>query len=207
MTQVPHSQSAPRIVEEESARADFYEFMSGLLAHPPSDLLLNNIGSLDPAEGEIGSAIETLKRLAARADSQSASREFHDLFIGVGRGELMPFGSYYMTGFLNEKPLAKLRQDMMTLRIEREQNVYEPEDNIATLFEIMAGLIRGRFGEPASVAMQRDFFNRHVAPWAHHFFSDLETAKNSVLYAPIGTLGRLFMEIEREAFRMEGVPS
>lgn len=199
--------STSALPDEERLRAEFYEFLSGLLAAPPSLEVLEGIGRLEAGDGEIGAAIANLKRIAARSTPKTASHEFHDLFIGLGRGELMPFASYYLTGFLNEKPLAKLRQDMIRLRVEREENVFEPEDNIASLFEIMAGLIRGRFGEPAPLAEQRAFFNTHVASWAHHFFSDLERAKNSVLYAPIGTLGRLFVEIEREAFRMEGQPS
>ena len=86
--------------------------------------------------------------------------------------------------------------------ITRAQNVYEPEDNIASLMEMMGGMIVGRFGTPATLEDQKTFFNKHIAPWAAHFFSDLEAAKNSVLYASLGTLGRAFMEIEREAFRM-----
>ena len=91
---------------------------------------------------------------------------------------------------------------MTSLRIARSLNVFEPEDNIASLLEMMAGMITGRFGEPVSLDQQRDFFNRHIGPWAGHFFSDLEGAKNSVFYAPIGAIGRVFIEIEQEAFRM-----
>ena len=116
----------------------------------------------------------------------------------------MPYASYYLTVFLNEKPLAGLRRDMARLGVQRAPNVFEPEDNIASLCEIMAGLIRGRFRDAAPLAEQRRFHNTHVAPWAGHFFSDLEAARNSVLYAPVGAIGRAFMEIEREAFRMAG---
>ena len=84
----------------------------------------------------------------------------------------------------------------------RAQNVFEPEDNIASLMEMMAGMIVARFGTPASIDDQKQFFNKHIAPWAGHFFTDLEGAKNSVLYASVGSVGRAFMEIEREAFRM-----
>ena len=91
---------------------------------------------------------------------------------------------------------------MAALRIERAPTVFEPEDNIASLMEMMAGLIRGRFGPPATLAAQRDFFAAHVAPWAAHFFADLEGARASILYAPVGAAGRAFVEIEREAFRM-----
>ena len=134
----------------------------------------------------------------------NVEREFNDLFIGIGRGELLPFASYYLTGFLNEKPLATLRKDMADLSIARAPNVYEPEDNIASLMEMMAGLIDGRFGAPASLEKQREFFNRHIAPWAGHFYSDLEKARGSVFFLPVGTLGRIFIDIEREAFRLGG---
>ena len=123
-------------------------------------------------------------------------------FIGLGRGELLPYASFYITGFLNEKPLAALRSDMAALGIQRSENVYEPEDNIASLMEMMGALIVGRFGEPRPVEAQREFFNKHIGPWAGHFFTDLEGAKNSVFYGSVGQVGRLFMEIECEAFRM-----
>ena len=93
---------------------------------------------------------------------------------------------------------------MSRLGLARADNVFEPEDNIASLMEMMGALIVGRFGAPAPLPAQRDFFNRQIAPWAGHFFSDLEAAKNSVFYAPVGTVGRLFMEIESEGFRMSG---
>ena len=128
--------------------------------------------------------------------------QFNQLFIGLTRGELLPYGSYYLTGFLHEKPLAALRNDMRRLGIERAPNVYEPEDNIASLCEMMAGLIRGTFGAGSSESTERDFYNAHIAPWAGHFFTDLEGAKASVFYAPVGAIGRTFTEIEREAFRM-----
>jgi TorA maturation chaperone TorD len=114
----------------------------------------------------------------------------------------LPYASYYLTGFLNEKPLATLRRDMAVRGITRAQNVYEPEDNIASLLEMMGGLVVGRFGAPATLSDQREFFNKHISPWAAHFFSDLEAAKNSVLYASVGAVGKAFMAIEAESFRM-----
>ena len=96
---------------------------------------------------------------------------------------------------------------MARLGIARSPNVFEPEDNIASLFEIMAGLVAGAFGPPASIALQREFFDRHIDSWAEHFFVDLENAKNSVFYAPVGTVGRTFIEIERESFRLAGEPT
>jgi len=92
---------------------------------------------------------------------------------------------------------------MAGLRINRAPNVYEPEDNIASLLEMMGGMITGRFGEAVSLEQQATFFSKHIGSWAGHFFSDLEVAKSSVFYAPVGSTGKAFMEIEREAFRMD----
>jgi TorA maturation chaperone TorD len=192
------------IPEEDRARADLYGFLSALLAEPPQRDLIKRTAALTGDATPLGQAVVSLARLASVATPTSVEREFNDLFIGLGRGELLPYASYYMTGFLNEKPLATLRQDMNTLRIARAPNVYEPEDNIASLMEMMAGLISGEFGTPTAVSRQREFFNRHIGPWARHFFTDLEAVKGSVFYAPVGAVGRLFMDIEREAFRMSG---
>lgn len=202
MTQAAQTQLT--IPQEDKLRADLYDFLAALLTGPPSRGLLEQAARLTGDTSPLGQAIGTLANLAGKTTERGAEREFTDLFIGLGRGELVPFASYYMTGFLNEKPLAALRNDMAARAIKRAPNVHEPEDNIASLMEMMAGLIEGRFGAPASLPQQREFFNRHISPWAGHFFSDLEAAKTSVFYAPVGTIGRLFMEIEREAFRMAG---
>ena len=188
--------------EEDVLRASLYDLLGALLARPPSRELIDKVAGLTGDDGELGRSVRALARLAKATTESSAEREFNRLFIGVGRGELLPYASYYMTGFLNEKPLAVLRNAMSRLSIERAPNVFEPEDNIASLCEMMAGLILGRFGEPASLSAQKDFFSAHIGPWAGHFFADLEGAKGSVFYAPVGAIGRAFMEIEREAYRM-----
>ncbi|MEO0763476.1 MAG: molecular chaperone TorD family protein, partial [Pseudomonadota bacterium] len=171
---------------------------------PPSRALIDQVSGLSGDETALGQGIGALSRVARATTEQAAEREFNALFIGLGRGELLPFGSYYMTGFLHEKPLAVLRADMGRLMITRAPNVYEPEDNMASLCEMMAGLIRGRFGEPASLETQKDFYFAHLAPWAGPFFDDLAAARQSVFYAPVGQVGSVFMGIEREAFRLGG---
>jgi len=188
--------------EEDVLRADLYDLLATLLSRPPSKDLIKQVSELTGDGGDLGLAINALSRLARQMTQHSVEDEFNTLFIGLTRGELLPYASYYMTGFLNEKPLAVLRNTMARHSIERAPNVYEPEDNIASLCEMMAGLIRGRFGNPADLSSQKDFFSAHIAPWAEHFFTDLEGAKASVFYAPVGTIGRAFMNIEREAFRM-----
>ena len=197
------AEATPAIAEEDRLRAEVYGLLAVALARPPSSEFLTALAGLEGDETPLGKGIGALSRLARLTSPEKASREFHDLFIGLGRGELLPYASYYMTGFLHEKPLAKLRADMTRIGVERSADVKEPEDNIASLMEIVQGLILGTFRKPADLAEQRDFFNTHISPWAGHFFSDLEGAKASVFYAPVGTIGGQFMEIERTAFRME----
>jgi TorA maturation chaperone TorD len=188
---------------EDQARADLYALLSSLLLEIPTQDVLNKLSQLEGGESDIGSAISALARVARSVDAGSVEREYNVIFIGVGRGDILPYASYYLTGFLHEKPLADLRATMRRLGLKRSEGVVEPEDHLGTLCEMMAGLITGAFGEPASLAIQKEFFNAHIAPWAAHCFSDLEKAENAVLYAPVGSLGRALMDIENEAFRFE----
>lgn len=195
--------AAHLLPEEDQIRADVYDLLAALLARAPSLALLKSCAALEGGEGPIGAAFARLAERAAQMDAARADREYTDLFIGVGRGELLPYASFYLTGFLNEKPLATLRSDMAALGIARADSTSDPEDHIASLCDIMAGLIRGRYRGPASLAQQRDFFNRHLAPWAGHFFDDLEKAVHAGLYAPVGALGAAFVEIEKTGFRLQ----
>ena len=190
------------LAEEDRQRAELYNFLGLMLSAPPSDALLKQTAALEGGDTPLGLAITGLARVAARSSAAQVEREYNALFIGLGRGELLPYASFYLTGFLNEKPLARLRADMARLGLRRAANVFEPEDNIASLLEMMAGLIDGRFGKPASLEQQKQFYNTHLAPWAGHFFDDLKGAKNSVLFASVAEVARIFTEIEREGFRM-----
>lgn len=192
------------IAEEDRLRADLYNYLGVLLSAPPDQMMLDQSAGLSGDDSPLGEGIAALAKCAAATSPATVQREFNALFIGLGRGELLPYASYYLTGFLNEKPLAALRRDMTTRGLARSDTVFEPEDNIASLMEMMAAMIVGRFGPPATLDEQKTFFGRHIAPWAGHFFTDLEGAKNSVFYAPVGRIGRSFMEIEGEAFRLSG---
>lgn len=191
------------VAEEDLLRADVYSMLATLLAAPPTNEMIDNAANLSGDSSDLGDGISALAKVAAATAPRAVEREYNALFIGLGRGELLPYASYYLTGFLNEKPLARLRGHMAEFGIERNPDVKEPEDHIATLCEMMAGLIRGDFGHPVTVEDQHAFFNTHIATWASHFFTDLEAAEGSVFYAPVGKIGRAFMEIEIEAFRME----
>lgn len=195
---------AAEVAAEDGLRADLYEFLALVLRAPPGPEVLGRMAALVGDETPLGTAIDALARVARHTRPAAAEREFNALFIGLGRGELLPYASYYLTGFLNEMPLAHLRRDMAARGLTRAPGVFEPEDNIASLMEIMSSLIAGRHGAPAALDDQKTFFNQHIGPWAGHFFADLEAAKNSVLYAPVGAAGRIFMDIESEAFRMSG---
>jgi TorA maturation chaperone TorD len=184
------------------ARSQEYALLATLLARPPEALLLRQLTSVESDETPLGLAHKALALAAAEKDAGAIAREYFDLFIGVGRGEVLPYGSYYQTGFLHERPLARLRADLVALGIERVEGEYEPEDHAAILCEIMAGLIAGEFAAP--VERQQYFFERHLAPWIARFFADLEAAKAADFYRPVGAIGRLFIEIEAEAFALPG---
>lgn len=194
--------AVPEVLQEDRLRADLYNYLGLMLVGPPDQLLLDQTADLSGDDTPLGNAIQGLARVAKVSKPKAVQTEFNSLFIGLGRGELLPYASYYLTGFLNEKPLANLRVTMANFGMTRADDVFEPEDNIASLMEMMAGMIVGRFGRVATVAEQTEFFNAHIGTWATYYFNDLQAAKSSVLYASVGAVGAAFMDIEREAFRM-----
>jgi TorA maturation chaperone TorD len=192
-----NQETSVEIDDIDTARAQEYALIAALLARAPSVDLLKRTGGLLADPSPLGLLHAELAEAARKITADDVEREYFDLFIGLGRGELLPYGSYYLTGFLNERPLARLREDLIALGIERAKNIYEPEDHIAILFEVMAGLASGRL--PAPAGSDRNIFERHIKPWAARFFFDLENAKGAKFYRLVGTLGRVFMEVETEA--------
>jgi TorA maturation chaperone TorD len=186
----------------ELARAEQYEFLALLLSRAPDAALLERLAALPGDATPLGESYRALAQAADGADAETIEREYFELFVGVGRGELLPYGSYYMTGFLHERPLARLRDDLRGLGIERAEGQCEPEDHAGILCEIMAGMIRGSL--PASSADQQRIFARHLQPWIGRFFADLESAQAARFYRPVGTIGRVFIDIEIEAFALPG---
>ncbi len=195
-----HQQAAPDIDEVDLARAQEYALLSALLARAPDADLLARLSRLDGEASPLGLAHAALGQAAASIEASAIEREYFNLFIGLGRGELLPYASYYLTGFLNERPLARLRDDLAAFGIVRVEGNYEPEDHAATLCEIMAAIAGGRFQAPNGA--ERRLFEKHMAPWMGRFFADLEHAKAAEFYRAVGTLGRLFMDIETEAFAL-----
>jgi len=191
-------------VDVDEARADVYALLGALLAGPPDAAFLKQLRQIPAAasteDNTLTAAWATLKIAATRAEPEALKEEYHDLFIGLGRGELVPYGSWYVTGFLMEKPLAELRIDLQRFGLERQASVHEPEDHAGALCETMSLLVLSR--EDVSTEQQRAFFERHVAPWMGRFFGDLASAKAARFYRAVGLLGERFMDIERENFAM-----
>src|SRR5918995_2943158 len=153
----PAADSQAPVDDSDAARAQEYALLSALLMRAPDARLLERLAMLRGDQSPLGLAHAALADAAGRTDADRVSREFFDLFIGLGRGELLPYGSYYLTGFLHERPLARLRADLARLGIERTEANREPEDHIAILCEIMAGLVGGSFEAPPGA--DREFFD------------------------------------------------
>ncbi|WNJ99161.1 molecular chaperone TorD family protein [Thalassospiraceae bacterium LMO-JJ14] len=186
-------------------RANFYGLLARVLSAPMDDETLEMMRSLAGHEDDsaLGVAIAAFGKLCLRTPRVKAEEEFTELFYGVGAGgEISPYASLYLTGLVYDKPLAELRADMARLGIASSEDNSEPEDHIASLCEMMHGLLTGALGGEVGSAEAKAFFDKHLAPWAGKMFKDLEGAQAAVLYMPVGTIGRLFMEIEREAYEM-----
>lgn len=191
------------VAEEDRLRAQFYGLLARLLAEPMSEETLALVRGLEGDDSDLGGAVATLAGLARKATRESAEEEFTALFYGMGAGgEVLPYASHYLTGFVYEKPLANLRGDLARFGVTAREGMSEPEDHIAFVCEVMHGLIVGAYGTPVELGRQRAFFRAHLEPWAGKCFAGIEQAKSAVLYMPVGTLGRLFMEIESEAFSL-----
>ncbi|HZQ13383.1 MAG TPA: molecular chaperone TorD family protein [Pseudolabrys sp.] len=203
---VPRATLRPDLYGESSmdevdlARASEYALLANVLTRAPDAKLLAQLAELRGDATPLGVAHVELAEAAKNADVAKIEREFFDLFIGIGRGELLPYASYYLTGFLHERPLARLREDLAGMGVERAEGVAEPEDHAGILCEIMAGLASGRL--PAPAGSDRTIFDKHMAPWIGRFFADLERAEAAGFYRRIGTLGRVFIDIEAEAFAL-----
>jgi len=195
------SQLKSEIDEIDQLRAAEYGLLSSLLGRAPDADTLLRVAALKGDASDLGMAHIELAA-AATADDRAVSKEFFGLFIGLGRGDLLPYASYYITGFLHERPLARVREDLDALGIERAGSSREPEDHIATLLEVMAGLARGDF--EADFAEQARFFERHLKPWAARMFAELEMSPSANFYRAVGRVGRVFMELESEAFALPG---
>ena len=195
--------SVSQISEEDEARSGVYALLGAVLVRPCSQELRAFIQSI----GEDGDAVDgglpwrELKEQITVADLEALGHDFHDLFVGLGRGELLPYGSVYLTGFLQEKPLAELRVDLRKLGFETSEGTHEPEDHAGALCEVMS-IMTGTPDE-FSYDTQKAFFETHMGSWMTAFFDDLIKARDSGFYRAVGEFGKSFMQIEKQYFDME----
>lgn len=197
----------PVIPDEDLLRAQVYHLLGRLLARPPGPELLASVAALEGDDSDLGSALRAMARTAQRRVPAQVEEEYHALFgdPATGRtGELTPTASFCLTGSADGPPLERLRADMARLEIVRAEDVCGtlPDDHIASLCEIMSGLITGTLGAPADLVTQHAFFNTHLANWAPRFFQDLEAARAAAFYMPVGSFGRRFLSIEGQAFAL-----
>jgi TorA maturation chaperone TorD len=189
------------VVDEiDGARAQEYALLATLLARSPDSRLISRLALLRGDSSPIGVAHTALGEAAGRAREETVAREYFVLFAGLGAGELLPYSSHYLAGSLYGRPLARLRETLGGLGIEKAPGRSEPEDHAAILCEIMAGLVGG--GIVAAAGADRNFFELHLLPWIGRFFADLEHTEAADFYAQVGALGRTFMDVERQAFAL-----
>jgi TorA maturation chaperone TorD len=186
--------------EEDRWRAEAYALLARLLAAPPDRALLDRLAAIPgepaPDDPPLARAWKKLAESARRAEPDGVAGEYQAVFIGPTRGEVMPYGSFYLTGFLMEKPLAALRTELADLGIARRDSVPEPEDHAAAVCEAMSLLIG------SGDARQTGFFRRHLSPWLGRFFEDLRAAESARFYRAVGEIGAAFFEVEQHYLDM-----
>lgn len=189
-------------------RAGTWNLLGNLLGRAPDaetlDLLCTTAEpAAEPGEDEadpLAQAWIDLRRAAEGAHPGALAREYQDIFIGLGSGEVMPYASWYQTGSLLEKPLLDLRRELRALGVERHADVTEPEDHAAAVCEVMALVI---VDPGVSADWQQDFHEQHVAPWMADLFRDIREAPSADFYRAVGGLGGAFMDFERQYFAMQ----
>lgn len=187
---------------EGEPRASLYGLLANLLAVPPDADLLARLRAIDsPTDHQdaLASAWSGLHQAASTCQADAIDDEYHALFIGLGRGELVPYGSWYRTGFLMEKPLGELRRDLAALGYARSADAREPEDHVAALCEVMALISKD---QSVSFERQRAFFEAHLDLWIETFFADLQQANNAQFYRAVGRLGSAFVALEKQYLSM-----
>jgi len=182
--------------DEQRYRAGAYGLLAALLRASPDQMLLDHLVTLSPqSDAEPDSLAESMSGLADAAQNHNPvqiEEEYHNLFIGIGKGEVVPYGSWYLTGFLMEQPLSSLRDDLRALGFERSVDTHEPEDHAAAIFEVFSVMIV----DASSLAEQKRFFDSHMKTWLERFFADLGNAQSADFYKPVAQFGAAFIKLE-----------
>lgn len=186
--------------DADALRAATWRLLGHLLAGPPDEALLDSLRALEsPGEREIEQAWRALRQAAIAHDAVAWEREYSALFIGLAEGELNPYASWYLTGRVMDRPLARLRGDLARLGIERDPMSGEPEDHAGALCETLSLLA----DDPGvGFEQQRDFYRSHAGTWLPRFFKDLSEAPSSRAYQGVAALGTAFIAIEEAYLSM-----
>lgn len=215
-----HAQVVHRVVieppEEDTARADLYALLALLWRRPPDAGLLQALGAQasDAAlhvetdsdavrQAALTAAWQALCAAAATASAPRIADEYNAAFGGVGRPEIFLHASYYLSGFLHERPLAELRARLAALGLSRNAALAETEDHVALLCETMRYLIRSGDAALAATSVQRDFFHAHLGNWADALADAIEASPSTDFYRYVARLMRAFFDVERQAFDIE----
>jgi TorA maturation chaperone TorD len=179
------------------ARAQTYRLLAHLLSKPPTQALLDKVAMVSGGPTPLGMAWIALADAARKTSEAEAGEEYFKLFVGVGRGDVLPYASFYLAGFLHERPLAAVRADLARFGIERRAGIHEPEDNVATLLDAMAGMIDGTYD--AAPSSQDAFFEAHIKSWTPRLFADILVAPNAKFYRTVAAVGDQWIDLETRA--------
>jgi TorA maturation chaperone TorD len=193
-------------LDEETARAEVYGLLAALYYAPPSAELLAQLRvAVTEAPAKGGLLEEPWREVVAaarNADDASIQGEYNALFGGVGKPEVYVFGSHYLSGFLNEKPLARLRTDLAKLGLQRDETMPETEDHFAYLCEVMRYLIAGDDVSVANLTQQKGFFGDHVQAWTPAMCDAVAAHPRAKFYAAVACFTRAFLNVEAQGFDM-----
>lgn len=207
-TDLPHSAPAlPATVDDdELARAKLYGLLARLWHAPPDAALLGQLGGAAAPAAEPGAQLvdawQALVQVLRNTTVEAAAAEYAALFVAIGKPEIFANGSYYLSGYLNEKPLARLRADLAPLGLTRAVGALETEDHVAYVFEVMRYLIAGDDPAVCSLAQQERFFRAHVQTWVHALCDAVVAHPRADIWRAVSELTRAFVQIETQAFDM-----
>jgi len=193
-------------LDEETARSEIYGLLAGVLYKSPAIELIAQIRVAATDTPAAGAFLEEPWRnfvgVTRSMSDQAIKNEYEALFGGVGKPEIYLYGSHYLSGFLNEKPLARLRTDLNSWGLERSEVMSDTEDHFAYLCEVMRYLIAGDDVAVANLTHQREFFSTHIQPWVNLMCDDIQSNNKANFYASLAELIRAFMGIEEQGFDM-----
>jgi TorA maturation chaperone TorD len=202
---VPVKFEAPRAIEpEDQARADYYALLANLFYRAPDARLLQAIAIAEPPSGVLAPAWQRLADASNVVPEDAVREEYDAVFVGVGKPPVMLYGSFYMAGFMMEKPLATLRQNLGELGFVRADSVREPEDHVAAVCDVMRAMILGDLeNKPYTVETQKQFVLTHVKPWIFDCFAAVSAYHQANYYKHVVGFATRFFQVEFEAFEIE----